>query len=190
MQTETSCEICGRNDWQVLGQRTYTDSQQKNDSLYQQLRFRVLFDRWFPGQTQVTLKSKLCKNCGFIIYMPRPEAKDIDAKYRYLQELKQANQDYRQVTGLLAHDSPLEMVRSRSLFRYINQYGDLKRVTRILDYGGADGRLMVAFRDSGKQCYLVDYGEDFTDAATVRHRHTVLPNGCAAIGSLPTTRAR
>lgn len=160
MLAETSCEICAENDWEILGQRTYTESQGKDGSPFTQKRFRVLFDKWFPGKANVTLKSTLCRRCGFIIYMPRPEEQDIDSKYRYINEL---GQDYGQS---ISADSPVVVNRSNNLLRYLNKNIDFAKVNRILDYGGGDGRLMHAFSKSGKQCYLVDYNKNCVRGVT------------------------
>jgi len=160
MLAETSCEICGGNDWRILGQRTYTEAESRKTSPYAQKRFRVLFEKWFPGEKSVTLKSALCGRCGFIIYLPRPEARDLDAKYRYIDDL---GQDYGQA---IPPDSPIVINRSNNLLRYLDNKIELTKVNRILDYGGGDGRLMHAFRDLGKQCYLVDYNKNCVRGVT------------------------
>lgn len=159
MLAKSSCEICGENDWQVLGQRTYTEAEGKKCSPYKQKRFRVLFDKWFSDKKSVTLTSILCKHCGLIMYIPRPEEEDIDSKYRYLEVL---GQDY----GRTAHDSPVERRRSNGIFRYLNKNTDLTKVNKVLDYGGGDGRLMYAFCNIGKQCYLVDYNKNCAQGVT------------------------
>lgn len=165
MLTETACEICGQNDWQTLGQRTYTESEGRNSSPYEQKRFRVLFDKWFPGQKSVTITNVLCKHCGFIMYLPRPEEADIAAQYMYLEQLAK---DYGQAATI--PDAPslslLALKRSDSLFRYLNQNVDLSKVNTIMDYGGGDGSLMYAFNKIGKQCYLVDYSKKCVQGVT------------------------
>lgn len=150
MLTETSCEVCQENKWQILGKKIYNDSD-AGDWSYGRKRFKVLFDKWFPGKKSIELSSVMCGNCGFIIYLPRPEEKDIDTKYRYLEEL---GQDYGSKRG---YDSTVEKHRSLEIVRYVKKHLHLNKVNRVLDYGGGDGRLMQAFRDLGKECYLVDY---------------------------------
>ena len=137
----------------TLGQRTYTKSDARNGSPYYQKRFKVLFDKWFPGKKSVTLTSSLCPHCGFIIYIPRPQQDDVDTKYRYIDEL---GQDYGMA---VPPDSPVEKKRSHQILRYLNKHIDFSRVNRILDYGGGDGRLMHAFLKIGKECCLVDYNK-------------------------------
>ncbi len=151
MLIETSCEICGENDWEILGRRTYVKSEGGKYSPYVTKRYRILFDKWFVDKERITLASKLCRRCGLIIYTPRPETKDIDAKYKYIEEL---GQDYGRN---IPHNSLVEIKRSKSIRRYVRKYINLGNVKKILDYGGGDGRLMYAFNVLGKRCYVVDY---------------------------------
>ncbi len=165
MLTEHSCEICNENDWRVLGRRTYDKSLMTDCTAYANKRYQVLFHKWFPKLKSVTLSCVMCGNCGFIIYTPRPEPSDIDAKYRCLEQLnkEQTSLDY-------DSDSPLKksriLNRSRSIFRYLDKSIDLAAVNRILDYGGGDGKLMRVFTDTGKQCCLVDYNKDCIEGVT------------------------
>ncbi len=153
MNQSPTCEICGQNDWEILGTKTYSPTS-GGDSKYRQKRFKVLFDKWFPDHSTVTLTSTLCKNCGFICYTPRPEASDIDTKYRYLEEL---GQDY---GGKRPYDALIEKHRSREILRFLKKEVDLAAVDKILDYGGGDGRLMQAFLGIGKECYLMDFNQN------------------------------
>lgn len=153
MLAKPSCEICGQCDWEILGERTYRTTEGQSVSAYNQKRFRVLFDKWFPGQEKVTLTSILCRHCGFIMYRPRPEEKDIDAKYRYLGEMNKNK-------GENTADSPVETRRSNDIYEYVHKTIDTRQAGSILDYGGGDGRLMRAFIDKGKDCFLVDYNQN------------------------------
>lgn len=121
MLNATACEVCQTDDWQVLGTKTY-GSADAGDWAYGQKRFKVLFDKWFPEKNSITLSSTMCRNCGFIIYLPRPEVKDIDTKYRYLEEL---GQDY---GSKRAYDSVVEKHRSREIVRYMKKFIDISRV--------------------------------------------------------------
>lgn len=160
MLTQTSCELCGAEDWRELGRKTYTRSAASRSRPYDQKRFKVFFDKWFPGQDEVTITSVLCRRCGFIIYLPRPEVEDINTKYRYLEEL---GQDY---GHSVAPDSDIEQRRGQSLLRYIRDHLPLQHIERVLDYGGGDGRLMSPFRAEGKDCFLVDYNQSPVDGVT------------------------
>ena len=48
----------------------------------------------------------------------------------------------------------------------MNQQINLQRVHKVLDYGGGDGRLMQAFQNAGKECYLVDYNQSCIPGVT------------------------
>jgi SAM-dependent methyltransferase len=160
MLNEAPCEICGKNDWKVLGKKTYKATDASDDWAYGKKRFKVLFDKWFPDCTEVTLSSSLCKHCGFIIYQPRPEVADIDTKYRYLDEL---GQDY---GDTISYDEPIEISRSNQILDYVNKNIRLSKINTVLDYGGGDGRLLQAFLEENKECFLVDYNQNCIPGVT------------------------
>jgi SAM-dependent methyltransferase len=119
--------------------------------VYNAMRFKVLFEKWFPNQTEVELSSIYCVRCGLAIYQPRPEPADLNAKYRYLAEL---GQDYSKVAP---YNSPTEIERSTLIYEYLSKRIRLRDVEDVLDYGGGDGRLMQAFVKAGKTCFNLDY---------------------------------
>ncbi|MBN1755829.1 class I SAM-dependent methyltransferase [bacterium] len=147
------CNICGKDSWKVLGKRIYSVEDIPRLTDYQKKRYRVMFEVWFPGYRQVELTSLLCSNCGFVNYTPRPEDKDIESKYRFLRDI-----GGEQIS--ISYNSALEQKRSRLLFEYIWKRIDLASVKDILDYGGADGRLMHPFVQAGKKCFNVDYNPE------------------------------
>ena len=153
MQLEPSCEICGKNEWQVIGNRTYLKSDGESQPTYIKNRFKVLFERWFPEQDTITLTSNFCRHCGFIIYCPRPDEQDIHTKYDHLKTLEEDRKRS-------AYGSHINIERSLNMFRYLTKYVDFKKTNKILDYGGADGSLMYAFLNINQQCYVVDYNEN------------------------------
>lgn len=65
------------------GERTHTQGRVLSD--YELLRRRVLFEVWCPGRNEVTLTERMCRQCGFMAYAPRPTSADVAAKYRFLQ---------------------------------------------------------------------------------------------------------
>jgi SAM-dependent methyltransferase len=116
---------------------------------YEKLRFRVLFDVWFPGQEEVMMSSLLCRGCGFVCYSPRPEEKDLEAKYRFLNATGTDN-------GQTSYESSIETDRAQRLFHYLRRF--LNGPSEIMDFGGGDGHLMRGFIEAGHSCYLLDYG--------------------------------
>ncbi|VFN06588.1 MAG: hypothetical protein BECKG1743D_GA0114223_108871, partial [Candidatus Kentron sp. G] len=110
MNETPACPICNAQDWQVIGERTYRTSDTDCLDEYARARYRVLFEKWFPGYGKVTLTSRLCRDCGFITYTPRPEAADIHAKYRFLAEIAPRETPPGPENGI-------ERKRARRLFR-------------------------------------------------------------------------
>ena len=160
MLTRTCCDICKHTDWQEIGRREYIRPEDGDEaSGYLAKRMKVFFEKWFPGHSRVTLKSYVCRRCGFIMYFPRPEEKDIDAKYKYLEEL---GQDY----GHNAPDSARARLRAKDIFRYVSRYVPLNNIRRVLDFGGGDGRMMRSFSEAGKECFLVDYNRNCIKGVT------------------------
>lgn len=147
-----SCPICNETRWRLIGSRTYRLADFDRLNPYVQRRFRVLFEIWFPGAYEVLVTSRLCENCGFVLYTPRPSADDLDAKYRFLTSLG-ADVDAPSI------NSPNERQRARLLFRHCQKYLPSVGQARILDFGGGDGRLMGEFVVRAHHCFLVDYCE-------------------------------
>ncbi len=145
----TSCPVCNADTWKPLGSRVYLASLARELSEYKARRFRVLFELWFPGQTEVRIQSQMCKSCGFVIYTPRPTAEDLDRKYKFLTELEADQHSF-------PPDTPVEKLRSQNLFGRLNRWTNSGNA-RILDFGGGDGRLMSNFVEHGCECFLVDY---------------------------------
>jgi SAM-dependent methyltransferase len=152
--TDIRCELCSAIDWQPIGTRVYRISDCGPNDVYRFLRYRVLFEKWFPERTEIEFSCVACRRCGFVITIPRPERDDMDVKYRFLFE----NQLPKAVH--IPFDAPIEKQRSAVLFNYLSRSIDLDRVTDVLDYGGADGRLMQAFLANGKSCHNIDYTEN------------------------------
>lgn len=146
------CPICNLRSWIVLGKRTYRLSDAENQTSYVQKRYRVLFEVWFPGESAKEITSCLCSYCGFILYTPRPEVEDLDAKYRFLARLGGD-------PGLSPPPhAPLEIERAKNLYCAVSSLAGRKlQGGRVLDFGGGDGRLMYEFLAAGCDCDLVDY---------------------------------
>ena len=149
MISSPPCPVCATKAWKAIGTRTYLRSHVETLDTYTALRYRVLFEVWCHDKNEITLESQLCMFCGFVIYTPRPTADDLDAKYRFLTRLG-ANQ------SLLSSTTPVEAARSKKLYGWLAKRVGKKK-SRILDFGGSDGRLMSSFINHGHDCYLVDY---------------------------------
>jgi SAM-dependent methyltransferase len=117
-------------------------------------RTEVFFDLWFGGLSVVNLKTIYCEQCGFGCYSPRPEERDLDAKYMHLAAArsKSGEQDFKSL--------PLESLDLRQS-RIIRLLGPVLNQTPsdILDFGGGQGHLIAAFATQGHRCHVVDYGD-------------------------------
>jgi hypothetical protein len=149
MKTEFRCEVCGGTSGEPLRSRSYSAESVSRGDEYDRKRFRVLFEVWCAGASEVTFTAVMCKDCGFVCDLPRAEPDDVHSKYAALTSW---GQDY----GESDTDAIVER-RSRNIFAAVQSAIPLKPPMRILDFGGGDGRLMRTFRAAGHHTFLVDY---------------------------------
>lgn len=149
MKSEFLCEVCGHSDYRVVGTREYIRPITASSSSYRQKRLRVLFEVWFPGAETVRFNACMCGRCGFVSYVPRVESRDIEAKYRALEEL---GQDYG-----TEESEAVAAKRGEVIYSAVRRVTRNRLALRVLDYGGGDGRLMGSFVANGHDAYLVDY---------------------------------
>lgn len=150
MRDNSTCEVCGADSWVEMGYRVYSSGVVPLLSPYEQKRFRVLFEVWFPGKPEVTLRSVGCRNCGFVCYLPRPEKADIGAKYRALAQMGEHHG--------CNEDEVMCAQRAQRLFETLRRRLPDRKMD-VLDFGGGDGRLMHPFLDRGHRCFLLDYNQ-------------------------------
>jgi SAM-dependent methyltransferase len=149
---QAGCPVCAECNWRVIGDSTYRLIDLPRLSEYVRLRYRVLFEVWFPKAQEVQLAWRLCQHCGFVAYAPRPDAGDIQAKYEFLES--------QGVTGSGGDGlSPFDARRAQQLYRTLARYIPSGGGRRVLDFGGGDGRLMAGLLAAGCDCLLVDYSE-------------------------------
>ena len=161
MQENPQCAVCRGRSWETVCVHQYlrdSDEEAVDGALseYVALRHRVLFEIWFPGCEQVELRSVMCKVCGFVAYTPRPDAADVDAKYRFLQIHEKSIGGQSDSERALRWDHR----RSERIYRDVwRGFADRKNgdSLRILDFGGGNGKLLESFTRRGHRCYLVDY---------------------------------
>jgi len=164
MIEDPACPACRSSDWRELGSRRYTAPAAGGAGpSYLRRRLEVLFGLWCPGTSELTIHSLLCRGCGMVIYRPRPEQADLDAKYRHLA----AGNRSAQAAGALspgadtARKEAIVRARARELFRAVECLsGRTPRDLDVLDYGGGSGRLLATFLEHGCRCDLVDLGGD------------------------------
>ena len=148
--------MCGLDRWREIGAYRYRRSDLAPGgatlTAYERLRLRVLFEVWLPDVDEVLLRAVICLCCGFVGYLPRPDSHDLEAKYRFLLEHEAQPADELK-TAIVADrergERTYEAIASRSH----------RMPGRVLDYGGAEGRLLSPFLQAGWECDLVDYVE-------------------------------
>lgn len=109
---------------------------------------RVLFELWAPGSDEVSLTWVLCRECGFVGYLPRATPQEIDQKYRFLAEVETTPEARSEIR-------PLDRARSEEIATTLAKL--LPRTGVLLDFGGGNGALTSRFLDLGFECGVVDY---------------------------------
>jgi SAM-dependent methyltransferase len=157
LNPDAVCPGCRSRRWRRADAHRYrrSDLDRPDDGLtaYERLRLRVLFEVWCPDADEVRLEVVLCECCGFVGYLPRPTGDDLDAKYRFL--VREERRSAADVGGDIAADAR----RAERTFEAIVAHAHTP-AGRILDFGGAEGRLLGPFHRAGWACELVDYIED------------------------------
>jgi len=158
MQTAFPCPACAADDWDEVGAHPYWREQHEPGGVWHhdpQVRIlrRVLFEVWFPGAEAVTLKSQRCCACGTTCYAPRPTDAELAAKYRFMRAAEVFSPYPSPSEAELAADAERAAMIFEALCPYLEERG------RVLDVGGAHGRLMAPFVSRGFDCFLVDQVE-------------------------------
>lgn len=143
MHSDPECPVCGANAWKTVEQRTFRAADGPSRGAYVALRYRVLFELWFPHATEVRLTLQYCGDCGLVLYAPRPTQAELDAKYRFLEQSRPTP----------VRPNP---ERARRLFARIGPQLPDRQVS-VLDFGGGTGSLLTEFVVHGHRCYTVDY---------------------------------
>jgi len=147
MDIDPACAVCGGSSWDALATKSYVREQIPPDP-YNAVRYKILFDLWFPGAATVQLESILCNRCGFMCYRPRPESTDIDRKYQFIAEHEVSSREF-------TAEKPSDSVRSRELYTSLRKYLE-PGPKSILDYGGGNGRLLGDFNKKGHYCAILE----------------------------------
>jgi SAM-dependent methyltransferase len=100
------------------------------------------------------LAATICESCGFIFFNPRLTEAEITTKYETINTLGFDQQRHRK------HDLLHIGERRRRVYDLMASVigPDLQgKQLEILDYGGAEGHLLVPFAERGHATYLLDY---------------------------------
>lgn len=126
---------------------------------YASKRRRVLFDLWFPGESEIVLEAIYCSRCGFVCYRPRPEEADMRAKYEYLHDLARSKHGKREKKSPSYAERMLDLKRANRILKLVKNWSDKSQLS-VLDYGGGDGRVLLPFLEEGHDCFLVDFDKE------------------------------
>ena len=120
-------------------------------------RLWIFFRHILKDDSPQPISMLLCHSCDFIFTNPRLSTSDIQTKYKAIDDLNLGEK-------VLSPTRKANLIgRSKRIFELIQsqlttgagQFSDLS----ILDYGGAEGFLLLPFLDKGARGYLVDFLE-------------------------------
>ena len=159
MESIKKCPVCGEADLKVLKQHRFrpnavTGAAQLESGVgVLEERLWIYYHKIMDKVETATVESMLCNNCDFIFSNPRFSHQDIEIKYRTIEELgfDQERHRKRQLPDLSVRGQRIHRLLSRHLGA-ANRSG-----LEILDYGGAEGHLLLPFIASGHRGYLMDY---------------------------------
>lgn len=144
------CPVCDAVAWREIGRRTFSRAEGAAAKDRHRTHFRVLFEVWAPGAEDFTVTYQLCRHCGFVLYTPRPSADEVRAKYQF----SSGTADHRPPPPYTA---ARERLRARRVFGLLSPHLADAGDSRLLDYGGGDGRLLQDFIRAGCECHVADY---------------------------------
>lgn len=160
MRDTFECPVCGDANWQEAQRFSYARSDHEDGVLsdYVRRRRRVLFEVWLPGREVVTLQSVYCRDCGFMMYAPRPTEADLDAKYRFLQSLRKPGSSG-STAGVSRDTLDVNRERAKRIHGTVRRYVSAGGL-RVLDFGGGVGQLLTPFLEEGHRCAVIDYAPE------------------------------
>lgn len=150
MQAEPDCPTCGAKDYQDFGSRTYRHAAIAKASGWKKTALRILFEVWRRGdESDAQFAFVGCRQCGLMIYLPRPTDAEISEKYAFVNGMGDA-------TPSKGEHPERTALRARRVFNILKPHAP-RAARKVLDYGGGDGRLLKQFVDKGFDCGLLDY---------------------------------
>ena len=94
-----------------------------------------------------------------VIFSPRPSATDLDATYRFAPKNSANGSGKQAVKPARKTERPRRTAqRIRRIERFLSPHLPRPpKESRILDFGGGDGRLLKGYADKGATCDVIDY---------------------------------
>jgi len=146
----SKCPVCNQTYVRELFSYRLEQNQTNESPTAESVSREYVFSLFSEEKDYIDACSLICRNCGFIYLDPRPNTSQLSEKYeriapylktRYGNELTAA-----------------EQLRAKELYDYVSKLVCVDKSTRILDVGGANGRVMASFIKSGCECSVVDVG--------------------------------
>ena len=155
MKNQKECPICKSSDNIILHSFVIRDNfptlENKIQSTNNYLRNYILFEYLLKRSVnQINVDFKLCKECGFIFFSPRPDQIDLNVKY---DNIKENEITYHMEIAHKLVDK--KQLRAKKIYKKVMPHIK-KQSGRILDVGGADGHCMEFFTND-YSCEVLDY---------------------------------
>lgn len=162
MKPSTICPICDHEDTKSIHTHAFTPTKRhllSESSIPQDIssddeRLWIFFNKIAHSKEEVLIKMLLCNHCGFIYGSPRLTNQDINIKYTTLNQL---GFDKKRHLESPAHNMK---ERSERVYKFCAPHlptNTSAAKKNILDYGGAEGELLLPFIEKGHNGFLVDY---------------------------------
>ena len=136
-----TCVICNHEHLELLFSKKFEAPTGKlSDYAANVHKFRnVLTADFLDGRFGGSFEYRVCQNCGFVFSSPRPNEEEMEKKYDAIVAY-QTTEKYPFYD--LTFDNSTR--RSRDLVKLLEKHISLEE-TAILDFGGAEGRILQAF---------------------------------------------
>lgn len=151
------CPVCSGREWYQTGTRIHRASDKRWKSGYPKIQKAVFFDIWHQDRALVEMQRCVCRQCGFVIDLPRPDEQEVDNKYKYLAIVEKDLGSSRSISPEVMNQERNQANEILSLARY--QVKKKSEVLDILDYGGGAGHFLIPMMKEGHNCFLIDYNQ-------------------------------
>lgn len=117
-------------------------------------RLWIFFNHIVNSKNPVQMEMRQCNTCGFIFTNPRLNSDDIQTKYHILDQLGEDKLRHQKNPATQTSE------RGRRVYKLFQEQvseNNQEKPLKVLDYGGAEGHLLVPFLEHGHQGYLIDF---------------------------------
>lgn len=162
METLKNCPICHSQRIKTIKQHVFSPTDRlkethlPKDVTDQEERLWIYFHKLVKQIAPAVVSSTQCFHCDFIFSNPRLSESDIQTKYQTIEMLG-FDQKRHQQKGMASFKE-----RSARIHKLISQNLPTSltgQKLRVLDYGGAEGYLLLPFIDQGHEGCLIDFVE-------------------------------